>query len=108
MSQQRMVLLNPGPVTLTKRVRAALTEGDWCHREPEFAAHGQNFAERNRLLDEKLDTMLAAWRGTATSADGHSIALLDPATGERLPAFGPDGKFDSLRWGSPPMRYGHR
>ncbi len=34
----RTILLNPGPVTLTPRVRAALGRGDWCHREPEFAA----------------------------------------------------------------------
>ena len=33
----RTILLNPGPVTLSDRVRAALTAGDWCHREPEFA-----------------------------------------------------------------------
>jgi 2-aminoethylphosphonate-pyruvate transaminase len=33
----RTILLNPGPVTLTERVRAALGRGDWCHREPEFA-----------------------------------------------------------------------
>jgi 2-aminoethylphosphonate-pyruvate transaminase len=33
----RTILLNPGPVTLTERVRNALTRGDWCHREPEFA-----------------------------------------------------------------------
>jgi len=35
--QNKMILLNPGPVTLSKRVRRALTRGDWCHREPEFA-----------------------------------------------------------------------
>jgi len=34
----RVILLNPGPVTLTPRVRSALGAGDWCHREPEFAA----------------------------------------------------------------------
>ncbi len=33
-----MILLNPGPVTLTPRVRNALLRGDICHREPEFAA----------------------------------------------------------------------
>ncbi|HMB72703.1 MAG TPA: aminotransferase class V-fold PLP-dependent enzyme, partial [Gammaproteobacteria bacterium] len=33
----RTVLLNPGPVTLSAGVRAALVSGDWCHREPEFA-----------------------------------------------------------------------
>lgn len=38
MSVQRQILLNPGPVTLSERVRGALTRGDWCHREPEFAA----------------------------------------------------------------------
>ncbi|HEY5789382.1 MAG TPA: 2-aminoethylphosphonate--pyruvate transaminase [Gammaproteobacteria bacterium] len=32
------MLLNPGPVTLTPRVRAALARPDLCHREPEFAA----------------------------------------------------------------------
>ena len=31
------ILLNPGPVSLSPRVRGALTRGDWCHREPEFA-----------------------------------------------------------------------
>jgi 2-aminoethylphosphonate-pyruvate transaminase len=34
---ERAVLLNPGPVTLSDRVRNALHRGDWCHREPEFA-----------------------------------------------------------------------
>ncbi|MBW4490621.1 MAG: 2-aminoethylphosphonate--pyruvate transaminase [Trichocoleus desertorum ATA4-8-CV12] len=33
----RTILLNPGPVTLSDRVRQALLRGDWCHREPEFA-----------------------------------------------------------------------
>ena len=32
------ILLNPGPVTLTERVRGALVREDQCHREPEFAA----------------------------------------------------------------------
>lgn len=34
----RAILLNPGPVTLSNRVRKALISADWCHREPEFAA----------------------------------------------------------------------
>lgn len=33
-----MILLNPGPVTLTAKVRAALGGEDVCHREPEFKA----------------------------------------------------------------------
>lgn len=32
-----MKLLNPGPVTLTERVRRAFAAPDTCHREPEFA-----------------------------------------------------------------------
>jgi 2-aminoethylphosphonate-pyruvate transaminase len=31
-----MKLLNPGPVSMTERVRRALASGDVCHREPEF------------------------------------------------------------------------
>jgi len=42
----RQILLNPGPVTLTDRVRAALTRGDWCHREPEFAALVRDINQR--------------------------------------------------------------
>ena len=38
MAEARTRLLNPGPVTLTSRVRAALTRQDLCHREPEFSA----------------------------------------------------------------------
>ena len=36
--ERRMRLLNPGPVTLTERVRGALQRPDLCHREPEFYA----------------------------------------------------------------------
>jgi 2-aminoethylphosphonate-pyruvate transaminase len=31
-----MLLLNPGPVTLTERVRQSLLRPDLCHRESEF------------------------------------------------------------------------
>ena len=31
-----MRLLNPGPVTLTERVRRSLLQPDLCHRESEF------------------------------------------------------------------------
>jgi 2-aminoethylphosphonate-pyruvate transaminase len=31
-----MILLNPGPVTLSERVRSAMVSQDLCHREPEF------------------------------------------------------------------------
>lgn len=34
----QLILLNPGPVNVSPRVRAALQGADACHREPEFAA----------------------------------------------------------------------
>ena len=31
------ILLNPGPVNVSPRVRDALLRGDLCYREPEFS-----------------------------------------------------------------------
>ena len=42
----RSVLLNPGPVTLTERVRQAMLRDDWCHREREFAELTQSVNAR--------------------------------------------------------------
>lgn len=66
----REVLLNPGPVTLTDRVRKALTRGDWCHREPEFAALMQSINKRlTEVYDEtKADFETATLTGSGTSA----------------------------------------
>jgi 2-aminoethylphosphonate-pyruvate transaminase len=38
MTDDALVLLNPGPANTSERVRRAMTRGDMCHREPEFAA----------------------------------------------------------------------
>nr|VFJ90066.1 MAG: 2-aminoethylphosphonate-pyruvate transaminase [Candidatus Kentron sp. LFY]VFJ99448.1 MAG: 2-aminoethylphosphonate-pyruvate transaminase [Candidatus Kentron sp. LFY] len=46
---QRTILLNPGPVTLTERVRHALLQEDQCHRELEFAELVLDI--KHRLLD---------------------------------------------------------
>jgi 2-aminoethylphosphonate-pyruvate transaminase len=46
-----MLLLNPGPVTLTERVRRSLTQADLCHRESEFFD----------LQDEARERLLAAY-----------------------------------------------
>jgi 2-aminoethylphosphonate-pyruvate transaminase len=37
MHSPRTILLNPGPVTLSKRVRDALLRDDLCHREPDYS-----------------------------------------------------------------------
>lgn len=41
-----MKLLNPGPVTLTARVRASLQKDDLCHREIEFAELTKNVMKK--------------------------------------------------------------
>jgi 2-aminoethylphosphonate-pyruvate transaminase len=46
-----MLLLNPGPVTLTERVRRSLLQPDLCHREREFFD----------LQDEARERLLAAY-----------------------------------------------
>lgn len=65
----RMILLNPGPVTLSDRVRAALTGGDWCHRESEFAALVQEINSRIAAVHPGLatgyDAVLLTGSGTA-------------------------------------------
>ena len=41
-----MILLNPGPVTLTERVKKSLLREDLCHREPEFGKLQQDIREK--------------------------------------------------------------
>lgn len=65
----RTILLNPGPVTLSDRVRGALTRGDWCHRESEFAALVQEINARIAAVHPGLvtgyDSVLLTGSGTA-------------------------------------------
>jgi 2-aminoethylphosphonate-pyruvate transaminase len=76
-----MILLNPGPVSLSERVRRSLLNPDLCHREPEFFD-----------LQEQLRTGLLAvygldpaqWTavlmtGSGTAAVESMIASLPPA-----------------------------
>jgi 2-aminoethylphosphonate-pyruvate transaminase len=64
-----VILLNPGPVTLTPRVKNALLRGDLCHREPEFAALFLDLRQRlETLYPEAKHThaaVLLAGSGTA-------------------------------------------
>lgn len=66
---ERTILLNPGPVTLTERVRAALGRGDWCHREPEFAelvrSINAGLAGVYGELAEEYDSVLLTGSGTS-------------------------------------------
>ena len=66
-----MLLLNPGPVTLSERVRKSLLQTDLCHRESEF--FDLQDEARQRLLDiYQLDP--ATW--TAVLMTGSGTAAL--------------------------------
>ncbi|CAN7677210.1 2-aminoethylphosphonate--pyruvate transaminase [Trinickia sp. LjRoot230] len=81
-----MLLLNPGPVTLTERVRNSLLQTDLCHRESEF--YDLQDEARARLLDVyALDA--AQWSavlmtGSGTAAVESMIAALVPQNGKVL------------------------
>lgn len=81
-----MLLLNPGPVTLSERVRRSLLRPDLCHRESEF--FDLQDEARARLLDiYRLDP--AEWAailmtGSGTAAVESMIVALVPARGKLL------------------------
>jgi 2-aminoethylphosphonate-pyruvate transaminase len=81
-----MLLLNPGPVTLTERVRRALLQPDLCHRESEFFALQDE--ARERLLgvydlDPKVWTAVLM-TGSGTAAVESMVAALVPSKGRLL------------------------
>ena len=64
----RTVLLNPGPVNITDKVRQAMTLPDLCHREKEFS--NLMAAIRSKLLqafniEETFTSVLVSGSGTA-------------------------------------------
>ncbi|MEZ5564525.1 MAG: aminotransferase class V-fold PLP-dependent enzyme [Gammaproteobacteria bacterium] len=80
MNTSRMILLNPGPVTLTDRVRAALTRGDWCHREREFADLIQDINQRLAAVHPGMADSFRAvtLAGSGTSAVEGMLATFAP------------------------------
>jgi 2-aminoethylphosphonate-pyruvate transaminase len=79
----RQILLNPGPVTLTDQVRAALSRGDWCHREPEFAVLLKDI---NRRLVEVHPGMAGTYRAVTLAGSGTA------AVEAMLATFAPDDR----------------
>ena len=81
-----MLLMNPGPVTLTERVRNSLLQTDLCHRENEFFDL-QNEA-RTRLLDvyslAPADWSAVLMTGSGTAAVESMVAALVPENGKLL------------------------
>lgn len=89
------LLLNPGPVTLTTRVRQALLRPDLCHREPEFSTL-QSRIRQQLLTVYGLDSDL--WSailltGSGSAAVEAMLTSLVPDTGQVLiPANGVYGE----------------
>lgn len=91
------ILLNPGPVVLTERVRQALMREDLCHREPEFAA--LCLEVKSRLLraypaaEGRFEALLLTGSGTAAveamlaslvPRDGKALVVSNGVYGERM------------------------
>jgi 2-aminoethylphosphonate-pyruvate transaminase len=112
------VLLNPGPVNVTPRVRDALLRGDMCHREVEFADLMGSI--RKKLLqafdiENEFSAVLISGSGTAALemgvssclSPGKSILIIENGVyGERISQIADVYGFQKhvLRtgWGEPP------
>ncbi len=77
----RMKLLNPGPVTMTERVRRALGSDDVCHREPEFAALCARVREKLEAVYGAPGYRAVLIGGSGTSAVESMLALVPRAEG---------------------------
>lgn len=82
----RTILLNPGPVTLSDRVRDALSMDDWCHREPEFAALTRSINARLAQIYEAADSEYRAvlLTGSGTCAVEAMLATFAPINSKTL------------------------
>jgi 2-aminoethylphosphonate-pyruvate transaminase len=87
-TRTRTRLLNPGPVTLTERVRNALLRDDMCHREPEFAALQLDIRGRiERAYDDACGEYVAIMlTGSGTAAVEAMVGSLVPRDGKALVA----------------------
>jgi 2-aminoethylphosphonate-pyruvate transaminase len=81
-----LLLLNPGPVTLSARVRAALNGPDLCHREPEFAQLQGRIREQLLRVYDLDPARYAAIviTGSGTSAMEAMVSSLGPAHSKLL------------------------
>ncbi len=92
----RVRLLNPGPVTLTERVRGALQQPDLCHREQEFADLQLDVRRRLEAIYDGADGYVAvmltgsgtaaveAMVGSVVPRDGHALVVANGVYGDRM------------------------
>lgn len=94
-----MKLLNPGPVTLTARVRNAMLREDACHREKDFAELTRRVIERLArvypeaeraytpvLLTGSGTAAVEAMIGTFVPKNGNALVVANGVYGERAAA----------------------
>ncbi len=76
-------LLNPGPVTLSPAVRAAMQQADLCHREPQYAA-------LQARLRTQLTAIYPACAGTYTTVrlNGSGTCAVEAMVGSLVPCDG--------------------
>ena len=114
----RTVLLNPGPVNITDKVRKAMALPDLCHREKEFA--DLMFSIRSKLLqafkiEETFTSVLVSGSGTAalemavssSLTPGRSMLVIENGVyGERIgkicDVYNLDRHTIHLEWGTAP------
>ena len=115
---KRTVLLNPGPVNVTDRVRQSLLKPDLCHREKEFSDLMQSI--RSKLvrafgIQNEFDAVLTTGSGTAALemavasclSEGQTLLVIrNGIYGDRIAAMGEAYGFNlqclDTPWGEPP------
>ena len=116
---KRTVLLNPGPVNVTERVRQAQLKPDLCHREQEFSDLMQSI--RSKLvrvfgIASDFDAVLVTGSGTAALEMAVSSCLSERKSllvirngvyGDRIAAMAEAYRFDTVcldyAWGEAPQ-----
>ena len=97
MGHRKRLLFNPGPVTLSRRVRKARLRDDLCHREPAYAELQQRIRQRLSSVYEEssadFETVLLTGSGTAAvesmvgslvPSDGRALVIANGIYGERI------------------------
>ncbi len=82
-----MILLNPGPVNLTRAVRQAMADGDVCHRESEFAAVTREVLKKLEDVYRQPPGnpfVAIAHAGSGTMAVESMLASLAPRSGRTM------------------------
>jgi 2-aminoethylphosphonate-pyruvate transaminase len=74
------LLMNPGPVTISARVRRALDAPDLCHREPEYAALQAELRDALVRVHPARETVL-----TAVLLTGSGTAAVESMVGSLVP-----------------------